>query len=905
MPGSTQGGGPGRALDLDRSRPRATDGHVLRSSLIAAMLADELACTSSAGHLYYTNLVLWIGCHADSHEFSRWFGDDLAMRRGSYPRLVRLPYLIYSSAARVRTSRCWRTRLVLTLLLTPRARMAALIHSHCQRGLRPSGSASTGRWGGAVGLRLRTMGRRRSPSGRRRLSSSRWPPGSSSSPRRARCTSARTATSGRWRWPARAAAEFDPTLVEALLRCRSRINALPDQDVWSRALELAPDRDLMLVSVGRGPVCEGLGLEEVGIEYDRRKGIAADEHRRTTLPHVYAVGDCAGYWQLAHTAFREGEVAAENACGHDATVENRGVPRPIYTDPEIAAVGLTEAEAREQYGDDVEVGTFPWVANARAVMQNETVGWVKSIHESRYGELLGLVMVGPHVTDMIEAGVVALDSEATVETVADGMAPHPTLSEAIKEGGPRRPRTGDPRAEPQEEGREDVARAPVNENPGTGGCTCRRDTPDRSPDRPQPHARAALPRHSVTSTARPRPAAQPAGGRGRDPDDFLNAYRALMPAGAPGAANWLLAIVHNVVWMRHRTLSRRPREVPLDEGHEKPRPEVPVELEPELEAFARLPYNQRASIVIREVEGRTVPGDRRGARRHGVRGRGADLPGPAEPARRAGGVRAARPGAAPGLARRVLGRRRCGRGCGLRHRPQGRRGDRRGRGRRRHRAPGGRPRAGEPRLALGPRHVSLGGRRNREQRGRRGGVDPCRRRSRRTPCALAAVRLRCCGPGSEAAARPDPLHDLRPARREPDARPAQGRCAAAAQALVADAHADADADADSDSAAAQPEPADEADVAALADARDDDSGAARRPGRADPGPGLDAAAARASDGACGRPAAGRAAVVDPERAAGLGPERAAGAEPDRAHSGPSDVAVSRAQATDGAGIHWS
>ena len=193
--------------------------------------------------------------------------------------------------------------------------------------------------------------------------------------------------------------------------------------------------DLMLVSVGRAPLVEGLGLEEIGVQLDRRKGIAADERRRTTVPHIYAVGDCAGYWQLAHTAFREGEVAAENACGHDAIVDNRAVPRPIYTEPEIAAVGLTEAEAREQYGDDVAVGRFPWVANARAVMQDETVGWVKSIHETRYGELLGLVMVGPHVTDLIEAGVVAIDAEATVETVADGMAPHPTLSEAIKEAG--------------------------------------------------------------------------------------------------------------------------------------------------------------------------------------------------------------------------------------------------------------------------------------------------------------------------------------------------------------------------------------------------------------------------------------------------------------------------------------
>jgi dihydrolipoamide dehydrogenase len=193
--------------------------------------------------------------------------------------------------------------------------------------------------------------------------------------------------------------------------------------------------DLMLVAVGRAPLVEGIGLEAADVQYDKRKGIGTDDARRTSVPHVYAVGDCAGYWQLAHTAFREGEVAAENACGHETTIDARAVPRPIYTDPEIAAVGLTEAQAREQYGDEVATGTFPWVANARAVMQNETTGWVKSIHETRYGELLGLVMVGPHVTDMVEAGVVAIDAESTVETVADGIAPHPTLSEAIKEAG--------------------------------------------------------------------------------------------------------------------------------------------------------------------------------------------------------------------------------------------------------------------------------------------------------------------------------------------------------------------------------------------------------------------------------------------------------------------------------------
>ena len=195
--------------------------------------------------------------------------------------------------------------------------------------------------------------------------------------------------------------------------------------------------DLMLVSVGRAPVAEGIGLEAAGVTFDARGGIQTDEHRRTSVPHIYAAGDVAGYWQLAHTAFREGEIAAENATGHEARMpDTPAVPRPIYTDPEIAGVGLTEAEAGEKHGaDKIAVGRFPWVANARAVMTGDTTGWVKSIHETTYGELVGVVIVGPHATDLIDAAVVALDAEATIETVADGMAPHPTLSEGLKEAG--------------------------------------------------------------------------------------------------------------------------------------------------------------------------------------------------------------------------------------------------------------------------------------------------------------------------------------------------------------------------------------------------------------------------------------------------------------------------------------
>jgi dihydrolipoamide dehydrogenase len=194
------------------------------------------------------------------------------------------------------------------------------------------------------------------------------------------------------------------------------------------------DCDLMLVSVGRAALVEGIGLEEAGVQFDRTR-IATDDHRRTNVPHVYAVGDVAGYWQLAHTGFREGEVAAENAMGHEATFGEPAVPRPIYTDPEIAGAGLTEAQARELHGDAVVVGRCPWVAIARAVMSGDTTGWVKTIHESQYGQLLGVVIVGPHATDLIGEAVVALDAESTIETIADGVAPHPTFAEGIKEAG--------------------------------------------------------------------------------------------------------------------------------------------------------------------------------------------------------------------------------------------------------------------------------------------------------------------------------------------------------------------------------------------------------------------------------------------------------------------------------------
>jgi dihydrolipoamide dehydrogenase len=192
------------------------------------------------------------------------------------------------------------------------------------------------------------------------------------------------------------------------------------------------DVDVVLVATGRGPSVEGIGLEEAGVSFDPRKGVTVDAHMRTSVPNIYAVGDVAGRFQLAHTAFREGEIAAENALGHEAEIDYAGTPRCIYTDPEVAAVGLTEADARERY-DEVAVGRFPFAASARAQMYGEKTGWAKTIHETRYGELLGMVIVGPQATELVNAGVMGITAEATIETLADSITAHPTLAEGLKE----------------------------------------------------------------------------------------------------------------------------------------------------------------------------------------------------------------------------------------------------------------------------------------------------------------------------------------------------------------------------------------------------------------------------------------------------------------------------------------
>jgi dihydrolipoamide dehydrogenase len=192
------------------------------------------------------------------------------------------------------------------------------------------------------------------------------------------------------------------------------------------------EADIILVATGRVANVEDIGLEVAGVTAEPRR-VPVDSHMRTNVKHIYAVGDVAANWQLAHTAFREGEIAAENALGHTSEIDYRSTPRCVYTDPEIASVGISEAQAREAHGDDVAVGTMPYAAIARAAMYGDRTGFVKVIGEARYGELLGMIAVGTQATELIEAGVVAIEAEATLETLGDSLAAHPTLGEATKE----------------------------------------------------------------------------------------------------------------------------------------------------------------------------------------------------------------------------------------------------------------------------------------------------------------------------------------------------------------------------------------------------------------------------------------------------------------------------------------
>jgi len=186
----------------------------------------------------------------------------------------------------------------------------------------------------------------------------------------------------------------------------------------------------ILLTVGRKPDLSLLGDGKLGIKCDKGH-IAVDEYMQTSVPGVYAAGDVVGGYMLAHVATAEGECAVENMLGKRTKMDYRAVPSCIYTSPEVASVGLTEEKAAESC--EIRVGTFPLRANGKALILNEIDGMVKIISDKKYGEILGVHIIGPHATDMIAEAVLAMHLEATVQELAHAIHPHPTLSEAIME----------------------------------------------------------------------------------------------------------------------------------------------------------------------------------------------------------------------------------------------------------------------------------------------------------------------------------------------------------------------------------------------------------------------------------------------------------------------------------------
>ena len=189
--------------------------------------------------------------------------------------------------------------------------------------------------------------------------------------------------------------------------------------------------DRVLSAIGRAPNVEDIGLEKVGVELTDGRFVKVDRRMKTNVEGVYAIGDVAGPPLLAHKGSHEGVACIEGIHGDEhAGIDYENIPNCTYCHPEVASVGLTEEQAREK-GYDIQVGTFPWVANGRALTAGETDGFVKIIRDKKYSEVLGAHIVGPHATELIAEFVVGRHLETTVEEMDRAIHPHPTLSEAV------------------------------------------------------------------------------------------------------------------------------------------------------------------------------------------------------------------------------------------------------------------------------------------------------------------------------------------------------------------------------------------------------------------------------------------------------------------------------------------
>ncbi len=192
------------------------------------------------------------------------------------------------------------------------------------------------------------------------------------------------------------------------------------------------EADVVLVSIGRVPYTEGLGLAEAGVQIDNRKRVVVDDHFQTSVPGIYAIGDVIAGPMLAHKAEDEGIAAAEIIAGKAGHVNYDAIPNVIYTYPEVASVGKTEEELKEA-GVAYTAGKFPFTANGRAKVNKTTDGFVKILADASTDRVLGVHIVGPDAGTMISEVTVAMEFGASAEDIARTCHPHPTLSEAVKE----------------------------------------------------------------------------------------------------------------------------------------------------------------------------------------------------------------------------------------------------------------------------------------------------------------------------------------------------------------------------------------------------------------------------------------------------------------------------------------
>jgi dihydrolipoamide dehydrogenase len=190
--------------------------------------------------------------------------------------------------------------------------------------------------------------------------------------------------------------------------------------------------DVVLVSIGRRPMTSDLGLEKVGITPDLKGFIPIDSSFRTSVPSIYAIGDIVDGPMLAHKASEEGVAVAEIIAGHHPKMDYMAIPSVVYTEPEVASVGMTEMEAKN-WGLEVAIGQFPFKANSRARCTGEEQGFVKMIADTKTDQLLGIHIIGAHASELIGEACLAISQRAKALDIAHLPHAHPTLSEALKE----------------------------------------------------------------------------------------------------------------------------------------------------------------------------------------------------------------------------------------------------------------------------------------------------------------------------------------------------------------------------------------------------------------------------------------------------------------------------------------